>query len=82
MFMPLHGLPFGFSSSVNTFNRFPTLLVAVIRRVFAVMGAAYFDDMPLVDAAMERGTAQAFVRFVLKAVGSPPAKLKSVMMGH
>lgn len=56
-YMQLHGLAFGLSSAVVSFNRRPTLLVATSRIMLCIIAAAYFDDLPIVDMAAGHDTA-------------------------
>ena len=49
MFGVMKGCPYGLGSVVVTFNRYPTLITACLRRVLGLMAAAYFDDNILLD---------------------------------
>ena len=66
------GLAYGLASAVLSFNRLPTLLTAVIRRIHTTLAAAYFDDMPVVDTMAGWFTGTASLRAVATAAGSPP----------
>ena len=48
-FTEQYGMAFGLASAVLNFNRWPTLLVAAARRLGAVICAAYFDDIAVLD---------------------------------
>ena len=69
-------LVYNIASAVVSCNRLPRLFTAVHRRVFVVLTAAYFDDIPVVDIAAGPGSAQVVVRSVLKAVGAAPTPAK------
>ena len=45
----MKGCPFGLGSVVVTFNRYPTLVTAALRRSLGLACAAYVDDNLLVD---------------------------------
>ena len=47
----LWALVYGIASAVVAFNRLPTMLTAVHRRILFVFASAYFDDLPVVDCA-------------------------------
>ena len=47
-FQEVWGMLFGFSSAVMGFNRWPRFLVAMVRRLLAVLWSMYFDDGTLV----------------------------------
>ena len=76
-FMPLHGLAFGLSSAVVSFNRLPTLLVAGLRRILFLICGAYFDDLPLLDTASGSPSAMDALIMLLTAAGAPPADSKT-----
>jgi len=54
----LPGHCFGFTSSVVNFNRFPKLMVAMARVLFAVPCDHYFDDYIIVDVAAAGASGQ------------------------
>ena len=56
-FAVANALLFGLSGAVLHFNRVPTLLVAFMRRWFAVATQAFFDDFRIVDLHCARGSA-------------------------
>ena len=59
VFFILKGLAYGLASAVLSFSRLPVLIVAALRRSFACVTAAYFDDLPLIDLHVGRGTGRA-----------------------
>jgi len=75
-FFILMGLAYGLASAVLSFNRLPVLVVAALRRSFACIAAAYFDDMPVLDVSVGGGSALGALQQVLGAVGAPPAEEK------
>ena len=82
VFFMLQGLAFGLSSAVLSFNRLPTILTAVLRRMHVTIAAAYFDDMPVVDVACARASGTQSLRAVAAAVGAPPSPGKSFGPGQ
>ena len=68
---------FWLSSAVVGFNRVPTLAVAILRRRFATMTAAYFDDVATVDTIAAAPSGQHCTTTVLSKMGFPPATPKS-----
>ena len=56
-FAVANALLFGLSGAVLHFNRVPTLLVAFMRRWFAVATQAFFDDFRIVDLGCAKGSA-------------------------
>ena len=67
---------FGFSSAVMGFNRWPRFLVAMVRRLLAVMWSMYFDDGTLRDLAVANGAGQRGVGRLFAALGVPLADHK------
>ena len=55
------GLPFGFLSVVNQFNRFPHLFTAILRRILLVLAAHFFDDCAHLDLASLAAATKAMV---------------------
>ena len=56
------GALYGIGSVVNTFNRYPTLMTACLRRFLGILAAAYFDDVAVIDSASSMGTGQQCAR--------------------
>ena len=75
-YMPLHGLAFGLSSAVVSFNRLPTLLAAAARRMHFVLLSAYFDDLPVLDVAAGGQSAMIATTSMLVMAGAPPGEDK------
>ena len=76
MFMDMHGLAFGLTSTVVTFNRFPMLITVVTRHMFGVLVGAYFDDMPVLYVSSGATSGTSAVLDILSLVGSPPSSDK------
>ena len=76
MFTVMDSCPFGLGAVVVHFNRYPTLLVAVARRIFGLFVAAYFDDC--IHAEPQAFAAEAGHLFtdVLGCFGTPPRPAK------
>ena len=72
MFIKLHGLAFGLTSAVVTFNRVPTLVTAAARRMHCVLTSAYFDDIPVIDVEAGGRTDRDAVSSILVLTGAPP----------
>ena len=72
--------PFGLGSVVVTFNRYPTLVTAVLRRTLGLLAAAYFDDNLLVDFENTASEAKALLQQVFTDLGTPPKPSKSYPM--
>ena len=51
MYLREFGHPYGMSAAVLNFNRLPTLMTAVCRRVIRVLSAAFCGDNVVVDCA-------------------------------
>ena len=71
-YMQLHGLAFGLTSAVVSFNRFPTLLAAAVRRIHATFTSAYFDDVPVVDVSAGGTSGVDAMMSTLVQAGAPP----------
>ena len=56
MFAEANGLVFGLRAAVLAFNRWPTLMVAASRRLFATLSGNYFDDFGLADTRASAGS--------------------------
>ena len=76
----MRGCPFGIGSVVVTFNRYPTLITAVMRRILALFCTAYFDDNLLVDFEHEARQAKLLLQSVFTEAGTPPKASKSYPM--
>ena len=68
--------PFGLGVVVVHFNRYPTLVVAAARRIFAMFVAAYFDDRVQVEPQLFAESAGALFLTILQALGTPPEPSK------
>ncbi|CAE6920920.1 aspC [Symbiodinium sp. CCMP2592] len=71
------GLLYGLSSAVLSFNRLPTLLVAVARRLIALGCGAYFDDLFDIAVRCIARSSQDALLHVLALAGAPPAPDKT-----
>jgi len=79
-FHEVFGHNFGLLSAVTNFSRVPAILVAVARRLFAVMVENYIDDYMIPDFIFSKGSAQSSLGFVHNLFGFPlaPEKRKLV----
>ena len=77
-FLPGH--TFGMASSVLNFNRFPHLLVAMSRTLFAVVCDHFFDDYVIVDSVDGGSSGQEALAFAHELVGQAvePKKRKGM----
>ena len=75
-------LAFGLASAVVAFNRFPTMMTAWLRRVFAVVSGAYFDDVLTIEPVCCQGNGQAVTKSQYSIYGAPPAPSKSFPLSH
>ena len=73
----MHGLAFGFSASVLAFNRGPTLVVSLPRRVFAALTATYVDDLSVLDCEDATPSANNCLKLALDKFGYSQSKLKA-----
>ena len=73
----MKGCPFGLGSVVVTFNRYPTLITAVARRLLGVACAAYFDDNIVVDFEHSAHDAQTHLQRIFTEAGTPPKASKT-----
>ena len=69
-FIVSQGLPFGLSSAVLCFNRTPTFLAALCRRVCAAPVLQFFNDSGIADLECARGSAQAAMRACFSFAGA------------
>eukprot|EP00971_Amphidinium_carterae_P336105 6472281-Amphidinium_carterae.1 len=71
-------MAFGLKSAVVNFNRFPALLIAALRRMFAVLCWHFFDDTGYIEFSSECAACPAshLVNFLFNAVGLPNADKK------
>ena len=76
MFTIMDGCPFGLGVVVVHFNRYPTLVVAAARRIFAMFVAAYFDDCVQVEPQLFAESAGQLFLGILQAFGTPPEPSK------
>ena len=68
---------FGLPLAVISFNRWSRFLQAIIRRLAIVLISFYFDDATFQDLASNANSAQAAVRAIAAALGSPFSEDKS-----
>ena len=79
----MKGCPFGLGSVVVTFNRYPTLVTAALRRCLGLACAAYFDDNLLVDFEHSATSAKDLLKEIFTLFGTPPKASKSFpMLNH
>ena len=79
-FTVMNGCPFGLGAVVVHFNRYPALLTACARRVFALLHGAYFDDNVLVESHVTAQSAHEDLMKLLQALGTPPKPAKTHCM--
>ena len=70
----MNGCPFGLGSVVVTFNRYPTLITAMLRRMCGLLAAAYFDDNLLIDIACAAGGSKSTLNWGYTTMPAPPQK--------
>ena len=63
-----------------TFNRYPALITAMLRRMCGLLAAAYFDDNLLVDIACAAGGSKSMLNWGYTTMGTPPKPAKSFPM--
>ena len=73
----MQGCPFGLGSVVVSFNRYPTLITAALRRTLGLMAAAYFDDNLLMEFEHAAAQAKQLLEDPIAAAGAPPKQSKS-----
>ena len=79
----MQGCPFGLGSVVVTFNRYPTLITAALRRLLGIACAAYFDDNLVMDLEHDATEAKSLLQQVFTLMGTPPKPSKAFpMMNH
>ena len=79
----MKGCPFGLGSVVVTFNRYPTLVTAALRRMLGLACAAYFDDNLLVDFEHSAVMGKQLLKETFTDMGTAPKDSKSYpMQGH
>ena len=76
VFQIYQGMLFGLPLAVTSFNRYPRLCEAVVRRYLAVMYTMYFDDATLQDWGSMQGSGQKAVRRLMKMLGTPFSEAK------
>jgi hypothetical protein len=77
----LRGLPFGLGSAVNQFNRLPSLITAMARRLLYIMVGHYVDDNAMVELELLGTNAQeAFGQMTEELVGVMLSKAKRQWM--
>ena len=76
----MNGCPFGLGSVVVTFNRYPALVTAMLRRVCGLLAGAYFDDNLFVDVAYSAPMAKDTLTWGYTELGTPPKPAKSYPM--
>ena len=66
-----------------TFNRYPTLVTAALRRTLGLACAAYFDDNLLVDLEHSATSGKELLKEIFTLLGTPPKARKSFpMLNH
>ena len=73
----MKGCPFGLGSVVVTFNRYPTLVTAALRRLLGLACAAYFDDNLLVDFEHSACSAKLLLQEIFTLMGTPRSQLRA-----
>ena len=76
MFSIMDGCPFGLGAVVVQFNRYPALLVAVARRLYAFLTAAYFDDCVQLEPQISAVSASEAYKRLMGQMGTPPKPSK------
>ena len=76
----MNGCPYGLSSVVVTFNRYPILLTAMFRRIFCLLHGAYFDDNLLLDLVCTSDRSHKLSREWYTQMGTPPKESKGFPM--
>ena len=81
-YFTLPELNFGLSAAVPQYNRFPEAVIAIARRLGAVMAVHFFDDVNVTEEASTAASGQRFVRELAAALGQPfqPEKAKDVSL--
>ena len=76
-FQVYHGLLFGLPLAVTSFNRWPKMLEAIMRRLLVCLFSMYFDDGTNQDWSSTAVVTQLAVSKVMVILGSPWAQEKS-----
>ena len=77
----MYGHPFGLEAAVLNFNRRPTLVTAVSRRITACATSAFFDDFRELDLLCYHGGGQRSLQVVMQTMGVRPSPSKHVPAG-
>ena len=80
-FFIMYGHPFGLEAAVLNFNRRPTLVTAVSRRITACATSAFFDDFRVLDLLCYYGGGQRSLQVVMQILGVKPSPAKHVPAG-
>ena len=75
------GLVFGFSAAVVSFNRWPLLITAVFRRLFAGLGTNYFDDFCALSMLLDCVSARDALKAAALACGGSFGAGKAIPPG-
>eukprot|EP00435_Cladocopium_sp_Y103_P012390 s1435_g3.t1 len=76
-FTILFGLAYGLESAVVSFNRYPQLGIAIVRRCLLGMAATYFDDELSLEFFQESLVTQPGLQLTFRLMGAPPQAAKS-----
>eukprot|EP00434_Breviolum_minutum_P017681 symbB.v1.2.015606.t1/scaffold1172.1/size134038/3 len=76
-FSVMYGLAYGLGSAVISFNRFPSLGIAVSRRCTLAVAASYFDDELSLEFMLNHDVSQRGVQCVFTCMGAQPQAAKS-----
>ena len=77
MFTTMDGCPFGLGVVVVHFNRYPTFVVAVARRILGLLVAAYFDDCIQAEPQAFAAAGGRVFTGLLGMFGTPPRPAKT-----
>mgnify|MGYP002805957048 CR=1 FL=1 len=81
LFSILYGHSYGLVAAVNNYNRWPELMVAILRRILMVPCWHYFDDMGIMQLHFEENTGQLAVQELMELMGRPAKRSKSIALG-
>lgn len=76
-FSLMYGLAYGLGSAVISFNRFPSLGIAISRRCTLAVAASYFDDELSLEFMLNHDVSQRGVQCVFTCMGAQPQAAKS-----
>ena len=77
-FFTMPGFNFGLKSAVLQFNRYPELVVAVARRLFAIVCTHFYDDFTVVEPRVIARRAQEMLGEITTLLGLPFSERKRV----